>query len=388
MQSGKLSACVLGLLALAAAGTSLGGDDAHCDADNAGLELPDQFCAQAVARDLGPAGQLALSPAGDIYVAIRDQDDGPGGVVGMRDTDGDGRMDEIIRFGERGGSGIALADGQLYVAEDQRILRMALHDTHLGPNGDAEVIAAGLEKAQDHGPAFASGPDHTLFVQADDSIWRFDSTTPGEQLEESANHALGIRPGAKLAWNPLDDQLYALTRGQHASASSELLRVTEGVDYGWPYCYHDSDAGKRLLAADAGGDGERTGPCNERYPSPELALPGHLEYRDLLFHRTEGFLHEGRSAAFISVEDADQSRIIVLPLDANGRPQGDQAWETFARMDGDTSSRFGGLAEGPDGKLYVSDARQGTIWRIQRRDDQAGPKGGWRLLPLPLPGLS
>ena len=61
-----------------------------CDPDNGGITLPEGFCALVVADDLGAARHLAVAPNGDLYVAIRNQDDAPGGIVALRDTDGDG----------------------------------------------------------------------------------------------------------------------------------------------------------------------------------------------------------------------------------------------------------------------------------------------------------
>ena len=81
---------------------------AECDADNGGIQLPEGFCALVVADGLGAARHLHVAPNGDIFVAIRNQQNAPGGIIALRDTDGDGRADLQERFGEDGGTSIQL----------------------------------------------------------------------------------------------------------------------------------------------------------------------------------------------------------------------------------------------------------------------------------------
>ena len=47
----------------------------------------------------------------------------PGGVVALRDTNGDGRFDVQQKFGDQGGTGIALRNGYLYHAQETAIVR-------------------------------------------------------------------------------------------------------------------------------------------------------------------------------------------------------------------------------------------------------------------------
>ena len=38
--------------------------------------------------------------------------------------------------------------------------------------------------------------------------------------------------------------------------SEEFLKVEDGSNFGWPYCFHDWQQGKRVLNPEYGGDGE------------------------------------------------------------------------------------------------------------------------------------
>ncbi|MEE8446466.1 MAG: cytochrome C, partial [Gemmatimonadota bacterium] len=68
-------------------------DGPPCDPDNGGLTLPPGFCAHVVADSVGRARHLVVAPNGDIFVATRTSRDSAaaGGVLALRDTDGDGR---------------------------------------------------------------------------------------------------------------------------------------------------------------------------------------------------------------------------------------------------------------------------------------------------------
>src|SRR5712691_6051490 len=75
-----------------------------CDTDNGGLALPAGFCAGVVADNLGTARNLVVAPNGDIFVSVRSgptvqgQPPQPGFIVGLRDMDGDGKIDLQEKF--------------------------------------------------------------------------------------------------------------------------------------------------------------------------------------------------------------------------------------------------------------------------------------------------
>src|ERR671922_1091124 len=94
-----------------------------CDPDNGGLKLPDGFCATVVADDVGHARHLVVAPNGDAFVAVGNSRLVRGGVVALRDTDGDGKFDKGEKFGDNGGNGIALRNGYLYLATTTSVPR-------------------------------------------------------------------------------------------------------------------------------------------------------------------------------------------------------------------------------------------------------------------------
>jgi hypothetical protein len=74
-----------------------------CDANNGGLTLPAGFCALVVHEGgIGEARHIVVNDNGDIYVIRRN-----GGIVGLRDTNSDGKVDVVSEpFGTVGGTGL------------------------------------------------------------------------------------------------------------------------------------------------------------------------------------------------------------------------------------------------------------------------------------------
>ncbi len=96
------------------------------DAGNGDIQLPNEFGAVVVADTIGRARHLVIRENGDIYVALREVKDG-GGIVALRDTDKDGKADQIERFGEYPGTGIGIHNGYLYFAPDSAVFRYKLN---------------------------------------------------------------------------------------------------------------------------------------------------------------------------------------------------------------------------------------------------------------------
>jgi glucose/arabinose dehydrogenase len=393
-----------------------------CDPDNGGLKLPAGFCALVAADNLGIGRQLAAASNGDLFVSIRDAMGKPGAVVGLRDTNGDGRFDMQERFGNRGGTGIALRKGYLYHAQDTAIVRYPLKEGELKASGPAEVVAA-LPEQRGHtakGLAFddrggmyvnigapsnacqekdraegSPGQRPCPLLEQHGGIWRFDETRAGQsQASGGRRYATGMRQFYALAWH--DGALWTVQHGrdqldtlypklftsmQNAELpSEELLRIQEGSDFGWPYCYHDWQQDKRVQSPEYGGDGKIVGDCG-KYPPPVAAYPGHWAPGALVFYTGSQFPAKYRGGAFIAFQGSwNRAPHPMAGYNVTFQPMsGSKAsgkYEVFA--DGfagvspllkreEAKTRPSGITMGADGSLYVSDMVQGRIWRIVYR---------------------
>ena len=153
------------------------------------------------------------------------------------------------------------------------------------------------------------------------------------------------------------------------------MHVKEGDNVGWPYVYYDQIQKKKILAPEYGGNGKKT--AGEDAIDPVMAFPGHMAPDGLLFYTGDMFPAKYKNGAFIAFHGSwnrnNQQKgymVAFVPFE-NGKPKGD--WEIFAQgfagtdnipSAGDAKHRPVGLAQGPDGSLYVSDDAHGTIYRI------------------------
>src|SRR5439155_4166409 len=145
----------IALFAVAAAAAAVSvvsraADPPACDPDNGCLKLPSGFCAVVVAENVGHARHLVAAPNGDLFVSTQGGRGGGGGVVSLRDTNGDGKFDKREHFGQGSATGIALRNGYIYYATTNSIVRYKLPAGELLPTGSPEVIADGLTDRRQH----------------------------------------------------------------------------------------------------------------------------------------------------------------------------------------------------------------------------------------------
>jgi glucose/arabinose dehydrogenase len=393
------------------------------------VTFPDGFRGTVFADSLGLARHLAARPNGDLYVnthrspydSTRPVPEG-GFVVALRDTNRDGRADRIERFGGEagdGGTGIAVFRDHLYVEAGPVILRYRLRSSELAPGSAPDTIVGGLPKGGNHAEhPFAIDSAGNLFVNSGSAtnacqqtdrqagstglrpcpeletragIWRFSATSTGQRFEPGARYATGIRNAMGLAVNPADGALYATQHGRDQLAENwprlfdwkesaelpaeELLLIVKGGDYGWPFCYYDPRAEKRVLAPEYGGDGEKVGECAEKL-GPVAAYPAHWAPNALVFLTGDLFPARYRGGAFIAFhgswnrapEPQAGYNVVFQPF-ADGKPAGD--YEVFAdgfagprKEPGTAKHRPAGVTVGPDGALYISDDVGGRVWRV------------------------
>ena len=96
------------------------------------IKLPEGFKIEVYANDVLNARSLALSPKGTLYVGTRRK--GEGKVHAVKDTNNNNKADKIFTLAKdlNMPNGVALKDGNLYVAEVSTIHKFtAVSYTHL-----------------------------------------------------------------------------------------------------------------------------------------------------------------------------------------------------------------------------------------------------------------
>ena len=407
--------------AQAAHGIAASGPPARpgCDPDNGGLNLPGGFCALVVYDAKTATGaparvrDIAVAPNGDVFVA--DQSPG-GGVLALRDTNGDGKADETTRFGTSPGNGIYFRSPYLYFAPNNRVERYLMSPVSLTPVAGPEVIVSGLPATGNHvTKTILVTESGTLFVgvgSATDScqalpgvpgslgidpcpdfpiragLWRYAANLPGQVHSTANRFATGLRNMVALALNPIDGAVYGVQQGRGglnhnfpdlftpeddaALPAEEFFRFQEGGQYGWPYCYFDGRQDKKVLAPEYGGDGSVVGRCADA-EDPLLAFPAHYAPNGLLFHDGHQFPANYRGAAFIAFHggpNLPESYNVTVVRFVDGQPHRPEVFADgfigpgAVNLPADADHRAMALAEGPDGSLYITDDAGGRIWRV------------------------
>ncbi|HEV2593656.1 MAG TPA: c-type cytochrome [Sphingomicrobium sp.] len=418
--------------------TSSSRTESSCRSD-AGLSLPPGFCATVFADNLGHARHLVVSDDGTVYVntwQMRKNSPVPAGgfLVALRDVDGDGRADQISRFGpgadqgNSGGTGIALYKGALYAEANDKIVRYALAAREPVPQSEPAVILSGMPLTGDHPMhPFAIDAGGHLFVNSGSAtnscelhnrqpgskgtepcaeletragIWRYDANRAGQTFSPAERFATGIRNAGGITFDAsgrmfatqhgrdqLSENWPALYRPQQGPElpAEELIAPVQGGDFGWPRCYYDGFQRKLVLSPEYGGDGGKTvGVCAHKV-APIAAFPAHWAPNDVLIYRGTQFPSAYRGGAFIAFHGswnrapAPQGgyEIVFQPI-AAGKASGPyiRFADGFAgafKEPGRAEHRPAGLAVGPDGSLYIADDVRGRIWKVSYRGDLAAP---------------
>jgi glucose/arabinose dehydrogenase len=409
-------AAALGVGALVLLGIQLARRRSGCDST---LTLPSGFCATLVADDIGPARHLVVAPNGDIYVALWREGARRGGILALRDTTGDGVADVREQFGQEAGPGIALRDSSLYFATWNRVFRYTLRRS-LVPVDPPDTIVVDLPELE-HGarsiavddighlffnigaPSNACERDypHRDFVGDDPcrelatsgGIWRFDTSRRLQRPSVENRFATGLRHTVALGLDS-DGVLYGTPHGidhlhtwwPNAGFSAEdaarkpsetLFRIDSGGEYGFPYCMHDPDSKRMILAPGYGGDGRAVRRCASS-TQPLVTFPAHSAPMALLFYHGRQFPARYRNGLFVAFHGS----LFHEPLEPRGHsvsfvpfsgaaPSGET--ETFAKAGFalvGVAARPSGLAEGPDGSLYVTDDSRGKLWRVRWRGER------------------
>ncbi|MGH7592738.1 MAG: PQQ-dependent sugar dehydrogenase [Gemmatimonadales bacterium] len=376
-----------------------------CDPDNAGLVLPPGYCATLFASVPG-VRNVAVAPNGDVFAA-----GGRGtGVTALRDRTGAGHADTTLNFGGGTGTGIAIGPDAIYFAPNDRVIRFAWTPGSLTPRDQGTVVVSGLPASGNHVAKTLALANDWIFVdhgsasntcqEADRApkspgkqpcpelpvragTWRYDTRKANQTPQDGERWTTGVRNGMAIAVNPSTGVLWGATHGRdqlsdwgmspedNAEKPAEEFGVfAKGADYGWPYCYYDPIAKRKVLAPEYGGDGVKPGDCVAK-TQPVIAFPGHWAPMSLAFVPSARFGAAYAGGAFLAFHGSWNRaplpqagyRVVFISF-KNGRATGQ--YRTFATGSGGaTSLRASGVAMAPDGSvLFIASDGAGKIWRV------------------------
>ena len=393
----------------------------HHERADTGITLPEGFSATVFAADIGPVRHITVRDDGTVYgMLYRHAEEG--GIVALKDEDGDGRADVTRYFGAGEGSGIGIHDGYLYFSTDIAVFRYKLEEGEMVPVAAPETVISGFVEQNQHAakpftfdgagnihvnigaPSNACQEETRVegspgmrpcpHLSGQAGIWRYAADKTG-QAHPAAGHryATGIRNGMALDWS-LEagalffathgrDQLKMLWEGLYSDEenaelpSEEFHRAEDGSNHGWPFTYWDPIRKQRMVGPEYGGDGKAVS-GNSEYRAPLISFPGHWAPNGLKFYTGDAFPESYRGGPFLAFHGSWNRmplpqggfNIVFIPF-ADGAPTGD--WSVFAdgfagadplMSPGDAAYRPTGLAVAPDGALYIGADQGSRIWRV------------------------
>lgn len=383
------------------------------DSATKALTLPECFSASVVADSLGSLRHLALNKNGDIYVKLSALKEGKG-ILFLTDTDHDGKMDKTNGFANYPGTGIRIQGNVLYSSSNSSVYKYQLNaQGQVIDTGKAELIVQGLvDKGRDNAKAIALDMNNNLYVAVGSydetcidasgkgltncplldsvgGIWQFSTNKLNQSYSDAVHYAGGLKNVVAMDWNVASKSLFAAPHGRgglkekfpkfytqeqdNSLPAESLYELSKGADAGWPYVYYDPFQHKKIVSPEYGGDGQQS--VDNKYLDPVANFPAHLAPNDLLFYTGNMFPERYKNGAFIVFHGQSQPLkkgyfVAFVPF-KNGTPSG--PWEVFADnfMGVDRSNPKGsyqhrpiGIAQGPDGALYVADDLKGTIFKI------------------------
>ncbi|HMQ08075.1 MAG TPA: sorbosone dehydrogenase family protein [Saprospiraceae bacterium] len=214
------------------------------------LELMPGFEIEVWADKVPDARQLCISPSGTVFVSNRSK----GNVFALKDGNGDGQADTRYTLLTKGNmpNGVAFRDGDLYVAEVNRILKFNNIETSLDNPGEPEVVFDGYPTDKHHGWKYiAFGPDGKLYVPvgapcniclSDNPIYASMTTINADGTGMEILHH-GIRNTVGFDWHPKTGELWFTDNGRDWMGDNlpdcELNRATQpNQHFGFPFCHH------------------------------------------------------------------------------------------------------------------------------------------------------
>ena len=350
--------------------------DAKADVQLDKLKLPEGFTIDVWAAEVPNARSMAISESGIVFVGNRQEKN----VYALVDENADGKADSkyILATDLRMPNGVAIKDGDLYVAEVSRILRFKDIENNL-TKPSYEVVYDGYPDEAHHGWKFiAFGPDGMLYIPvgapcnicvSEDpifaSITRLDVSKPGAKPEIYAH---GVRNSVGMTWHPETKELWFTDNGRDMlgddTPDCELNKATTlGQHFGYPYWHAGT-----IKDPEVGSEGKEA----SFYTAPEAKLGAHTAPLGLRFYTGDQFPASYKNQLFIAKHGSwnrstkSGYEVVLARLDAMGKVSSQEIMVS-GWLDQATQEAWGrpvDVQQLADGSLLISDDVANCIYRL------------------------
>ena len=368
--------------------------------------VPQGYSITAIATDLRIPRQTLVLPNGDILVAegrggsaaklkpkdviasyIKAQGNtqvkGGNRLTLLRDADGDGIYETKTVFAENLNApyGLAYADGKLYVANQDALVRFDYQDGQTQASGAPTTVTPlpslinhhwtkSLAVSEDGRYLYvgigsnSNVTERGMEVELDRAmVWQIDAATGAHRP-----YATGVRNPTALTIQPGSGQLWAVANERDELGPDlvpdYLTSVRDGAFYGWPYSYWGQNVDIRAQPQNP----DKVASAIK----PDYSLGSHVAalgvdfsipamgdaYADGAFVGEHGSWNRDNPVGY---------KVIFVPF-KDGKPAGEPLdFATgFRGSDGKTRGRPVGVTVDPRGALIIADDLANTVWRVTR----------------------
>jgi len=333
------------------------------------LKLPKGFKIEVYAAGINDARFLREGDKGTVFVS-----NWMGNNVYAIVDKGGKREIKMLYKGLDWPNGIAFKNGTLYIAEHNKISKVADIEDHLDNPPPLTKIYDDIPDFRPHGwRQLGIGPDNRLYIAIgapcnicmppDTNAQIRSMTLDGKDVQVVAR---GVRNSVGFDWSPLNKQLYFTDNGRDWFSedlpNDELNRVTEPgkQHFGFPFC-HQGD-----IPDSEFGWGKK---CSD-YTPPIAKLGPHAAALGMSFYTGKMFPPKYRNAIFIARHGSWNRTIkfggdvIAVFLDRQGNVKSMEPFVTgFIE-----NNQYLGRPVDPyvlkDGSLLITDDHNGAIYRV------------------------
>lgn len=343
------------------------------------LNVPDGFKVEVYA-EVPDARQMALGQStGTVFVGTRFEN-----VYAVVDKDKDRKADQVVTILDdlKVGNGVAMFEGNLYVAEQHRIARYAApgFDLNLPFKDMREVIFEDLPDKAHHGWRYIDfGPDGKLYVTVgvpcnicnvdgyEGTIIRMNPDGSDAEI-----FAEGVRNSVGMDFQPDTGVLYFTDNntdmmGDDIPPGELNAAPDKGMHFGFPYY-----AGGKERHEDWA---DKTPPKDVTFP--EVEFQAHSANLGFKFYTGKQFPAEYQGDAIVAqhgswnrTEPVGYS-LVRVKFDDNNQVIGHEPFIDGWLNDGEAWGRPTDVLQMPDGSILVSDDYNGVIYRVSYGEGNA-----------------
>lgn len=339
------------------------------------LKLPPGYTISEYASDVPNARQMALTPAGILFVGSRRL----GEVRAVVDIDADFKADKVTVVAKdlNMPTGLAFNNNSLFVAEVNRILRFDDIENQYETRPQANLVYGELPSETHHGWKFvAFGPDGKLYIPvgAPCNVCRVEDPFGTLMRLDLASGeveviARGIRNTVGFDWHPATGELWFSDNGRDwlgdDKPGCELNRITStDQHFGFPYIHAD------------GIEDPEFGPpsASTKVTMPAQTLAAHVAPLGIEFYSGDMFPSSSEGQTLFVAEHGSWNRsrksgyrVMKAVINAAGEVVSYEPFITGWLKGQANWGRPVDFEQMSDGSLLISDDHAGRIYRVTYR---------------------